>query len=84
MKLVRLFAVCSAAAMLPAAMAQKWEVGGARWRGLLCLEGRDARSNSPPPSLRPKFMRQHLDRPEHRRPLGRGTALQLFSRATCC
>jgi hypothetical protein len=27
MKLVRLFAVCSAAAMLPAAMAQKWEVG---------------------------------------------------------
>jgi Outer membrane protein beta-barrel domain len=28
MKLVRLFAVCSAAAMLPAAMAQKWEVGG--------------------------------------------------------
>src|SRR5579864_831691 len=27
MKLVRLFAVCSAAAMLPAAMAQQWEVG---------------------------------------------------------
>jgi hypothetical protein len=27
MKLVRLFAVCSAAAMLPAAMAQKWEFG---------------------------------------------------------
>ncbi len=27
MKLVRLFAVCSAAAMLPAAMAQNWEVG---------------------------------------------------------
>ncbi len=27
MKLVRLFAVCSAAALLPAAMAQKWEVG---------------------------------------------------------
>ena len=27
MKLVRLIAVCSAAAMLPAAMAQKWEVG---------------------------------------------------------
>jgi len=27
MKFVRLFAVCSAAAMLPAAMAQKWEVG---------------------------------------------------------
>ena len=27
MKLVRLLAVCSAAAMLPAAMAQKWEVG---------------------------------------------------------
>jgi len=27
MKLVRIFAVCSAAAMLPAAMAQKWEFG---------------------------------------------------------
>ena len=27
MKLVRLFVVCSAAAMLPAAMAQKWEFG---------------------------------------------------------
>src|SRR5579862_4891017 len=27
MKLVRLFVACSAAAMLPAAMAQKWEVG---------------------------------------------------------
>jgi len=27
MKLVRLFAICSAAAMLPAAMAQKWEFG---------------------------------------------------------
>jgi hypothetical protein len=27
MNLVRLFAVCSAAALLPAAMAQKWEVG---------------------------------------------------------
>jgi hypothetical protein len=27
MKLVRLFVLCSAAAMLPAAMAQKWEVG---------------------------------------------------------
>jgi len=27
MKLIRLFAVCSAAAMLPAAMAQKWEFG---------------------------------------------------------
>jgi len=27
MKLVRLFVVCSAAAVLPAAMAQKWEVG---------------------------------------------------------
>jgi hypothetical protein len=27
MKFVRVFAVCSAAAMLPAAMAQKWEVG---------------------------------------------------------
>jgi len=28
MKLVRLFVVCSAVAMLPAAMAQRWEVGG--------------------------------------------------------
>ena len=27
MKLIRLFVVCSAAAMLPAAMAQKWEFG---------------------------------------------------------
>jgi hypothetical protein len=27
MKIIRLFVVCSAAAMLPAAMAQKWEFG---------------------------------------------------------
>jgi hypothetical protein len=34
MKLVRLFAVCSAAAMLPAAMAQKWEFGVGAGAGL--------------------------------------------------
>jgi hypothetical protein len=34
MKLVRLFVVCSAAAMLPAAMAQKWEFGGGAGGGL--------------------------------------------------
>ena len=33
MKLVRLFAVCSAAAMLPAAMAQKWEFGAGAGAG---------------------------------------------------
>src|SRR6185369_9790638 len=34
MKLVRLFAVCSAAAMLPAAMAQKWEFGAGVGTGI--------------------------------------------------
>ena len=49
MKLVRLFAVCSAAAMLPAAMAQKWEFGVGAGAGLytpqdVSLPGADSAS----------------------------------------
>ena len=49
MKLIRLFVVCSAAAMLPAAMAQKWEFGVGAGGGF--YTGQDVKLGSDSASL---------------------------------
>jgi len=55
MKLVRLFAVCSAAAMLPAAMAQKWEVGAGVGAGFYTSQDVTLGSNSAAAKFKTKY-----------------------------
>ena len=53
MKLVRLFAVCSAAALLPAAMAQKWEFGVGAGEGFYTSQDVKLGSDSAAAKLKP-------------------------------